>query len=44
MERGVHGENIDPVKGQETQLWECIHIATSSVCLVATVEIAVQQT
>jgi hypothetical protein len=43
MERGVHGEDIDLVKGQETQLWEYIHVATSSVCL-ATVEIAVQQT
>jgi hypothetical protein len=43
MVRGVHGENIDLVKGQETQLGECIQGVTSSVCL-ATVEIAVQQT
>jgi len=39
----VHGENIDLVKGQETQLGECVQVVTSSVCL-ATVEIAVQQT
>jgi hypothetical protein len=43
MERGVHGENIYLVKGQETQLGEGNKEVTSSVCL-ATVEIAVQQT
>ena len=39
----MHGENIDLVKGQETQLGEGNKEVTSSVCL-ATVEIAVQQT
>ena len=43
MERGVHGENIDLVKGQETQLGEGNQEVTSTVCL-ATVEFAVQQT
>jgi hypothetical protein len=43
MERGAHGENIDLLKRQETQLGECNEEVTLSVCL-ATVEIAVQPT
>jgi len=43
MERGVHWENMDLLKGQETQVGECNQDVTSPpVCLA--VEIAIQQT